>query len=79
VAEEDSCFFDIMLPNYTNNSDRKITYFNEITDELDQEKNKQKADTILEYYTTLPFLPVGMDIAEMDYRGEISESSKLYF
>ena len=27
-AEEDSCFFDIMLPNYTGDHNRCITYFN---------------------------------------------------
>ena len=28
-AEEDSCFFDIMLPNYTGDHNRCITYFKE--------------------------------------------------
>jgi len=31
VAEEDSCFFDICLPNYTDGHLRRITYFNEIS------------------------------------------------
>merc|ERR1712096_110592 len=37
VAEEDSCFFDICLPNYTNESSskRKITYYNELMDDID--------------------------------------------
>lgn len=30
TAEEDSCFFDICLPNYTTDSLRRITYFNEM-------------------------------------------------
>jgi hypothetical protein len=31
VAEENSCFFDICLPNYTPmNHSRRITYFKEI-------------------------------------------------
>lgn len=30
IAEEDSCFFDICLPNYTDGHLRRITYFNEI-------------------------------------------------
>jgi hypothetical protein len=30
VAEEDSCFMDICLPNYTTDSLRRITYFNEV-------------------------------------------------
>ena len=33
-AEEDSCFFDICLPNYTADSLRRITYFNEISDHI---------------------------------------------
>jgi hypothetical protein len=32
VATENSCFFDICLPNYTNDSLRRITYFEELTD-----------------------------------------------
>lgn len=32
VAEEDSCFFDICLPNYTTDSMRRITYFKEVQD-----------------------------------------------
>jgi len=30
VAEENTCFFDICLPNYTADSLRRITYFKEI-------------------------------------------------
>ncbi len=33
VAEENTCFFDICLPNYTADSLRRITYFKEITAE----------------------------------------------
>jgi hypothetical protein len=33
IAEENTCFFDICLPNYTADSLRRITYFKEITDE----------------------------------------------
>ncbi len=32
VAEENTCFFDICLPNYTADSLRRITYFKEIED-----------------------------------------------
>ena len=32
VAQEDSCFFDICLPNYTTDSLRRITYFDEVAD-----------------------------------------------
>ena len=30
IAEENTCFFDICLPNYTADSLRRITYFKEI-------------------------------------------------
>lgn len=30
VAEENTCFFDICLPNYTADSLRRITYFKEL-------------------------------------------------
>lgn len=33
VAEENTCFFDICLPNYTNDSLRRITYFKELITE----------------------------------------------
>jgi hypothetical protein len=36
VAKEDSCFFDICLPNYTTDSLRRITYFNEISEEIEK-------------------------------------------
>ena len=31
VAEENTCFFDICLPNYTADSLRRITYFKDLT------------------------------------------------
>ena len=34
VAKEDSCFFDICLPNYTTDSLRRITYFNEVAEHV---------------------------------------------
>ncbi len=34
VAEENTCFFDICLPNYTADSLRRITYFKEISEEI---------------------------------------------
>lgn len=75
VAEEDSCFFDICLPNYTSDSQRKITYFNEIAETVQCESHGtgEKCDTVLEYYTTPPVMPVGFDIAELDYRGSMQE------
>jgi hypothetical protein len=74
-AEEDSCFFDICLPNYTEDSLRRITYFNEISDDLVCEKDGQNCQTHtkLEYNVTPPVLPVGFDIAEVDYRGDFRD------
>lgn len=77
VAQEDSCFFDICLPNYTSDSLRRITYFNEISNDLNTcAKHGDKCDTILEYHTTPPVLPVGFEIAELDYRGDFNDSLK---
>lgn len=42
VAEEDSCFFDICLPNYTADSLRRITYFNENPDNKDLKKDEEE-------------------------------------
>ena len=57
VAEEDSCFFDICLPNYTSDSMRRITYFKEVdhcADGLFCQHTGRKEDTLLEYFTTPP-------------------------
>jgi len=80
VAEEDSCFFDICLPNYTADSERKITYFNDVTETpgCDAHSKGEKCDTILEYYTTPPVMPVGFDIAELEYQGELQEAQKMF-
>lgn len=63
VAEENTCFFDICLPNYTADSLRRITYFKEI--------GEIKNDGLLEleYYTTPPKLPVNFEVNEISYRG----------
>jgi hypothetical protein len=37
VAEENTCFFDICLPNYTADSLRRITYFKDLS-EIDQNR-----------------------------------------
>ena len=34
MAEENTCFFDICLPNYTADSLRRITYFKDLTKEV---------------------------------------------
>ena len=73
MAEDDSCFFDICLPNYTSESIRKQTYFNEISQNLECGTHGDKCDTILEYYSTPPKLPVGFEVAEVEYRGDYLE------
>ena len=45
IAEEDSCFFDICLPNYTTDSLRRITYFNEVSEELGGAKHCNEMDS----------------------------------
>ena len=77
IALEDSCFFDICLPNYSNSRDslRKITYFKEI-DEIDKlEKVNNKTNSILEYDTTPPNLPVGFHVEDISYRGNYQWTS----
>jgi len=74
IAEEDSCFFDICLPNYTADSLRRITYFNEISEEIDSKNGR----TTLEYSSTPPVMPVGFEVAEVDYRGDILEAGKTF-
>jgi hypothetical protein len=71
LAEEDSCFFDICLPNYTTDSLRRITYFNEIADDVVCDNSGRDCITKIEYHTTPPVLPVGFDITELQYRGEM--------
>ena len=64
VAEENSCFFDICLPNYTPlNHSRRITYFKEICDGCNEPSTAMKGGlTELEYYTTPPKMPVDFEL-----------------
>jgi len=82
VAEEDSCFFDICLPNYTNDSLRRITYFNEISEQIEcphtNHSLSEKCATKIEYSTTPPVLPDGMEIAELSYVGDMKEDQRIY-
>ena len=82
MAEENTCFFDICLPNYTTDSLRRITYFKEIHDINSFERSDIIDDTfsrskpidnlrILQYDTTPPNLPVNFEIAELPYYGEM--------
>ena len=69
VAEENSCFFDICLPNYTPiNHSRRITYFKEIGGN-DPHTVLKGGLTELEYYTTPPKMPTNFEVNDLDYRG----------
>ena len=84
VAEENTCFFDICLPNYTADSLRRITYFKEITD-FGEVNSKTLVDNthqmsglsqmenikFIEYEATPPKLPVNFEVADLPYIGEM--------
>lgn len=82
-AKENSCFFDICLPNYTPTSHfRKITYFKESEScELDLQtpfadadiKHKRATLTNILYDTTPPALPTNFSVNDVAYRGEMVE------
>ena len=68
VAEEDSCFFDICLPNYTSvDHTRRITYFKEPgATELNSTRGGL---TELEYYTSPPVMPENFVVKDLAYKG----------
>ena len=68
VAEENSCFFDICLPNYTTNKNytRKMAFYKEINENPHLIKGGM---TTIEYNVTPPVMPANMDITDVDYRG----------
>lgn len=81
-ATENSCFFDICLPNYTPNTcSRRITYFKEQipTTEVDAAtpfadlavKRKLATYTNLIYDTTPPIMPTGFSVIDKQYRGDM--------
>ena len=73
VAQENSCFMDICLPNYTPaNSSRRITYFKEVLQDDEDSVKMKKGLTQLEYYTTPPVMPVNMKVEELDFRGSLA-------
>jgi len=86
IAEENTCFFDICLPNYTADSLRRITYFKELGAEVstcevgseafaDDTKNISTAVPDLKFLrfdATPPKLPVNFEISDLPYRGEFS-------
>jgi len=68
VALENTCFFDICLPNYTADGLRRITYFKEIgeADPTGPQSVKE-----IEYYTTPPKFPANFEVEELSYRGRL--------
>ena len=78
VAEENTCFFDICLPNYTADSLRRITYFRKVAP-VAQEASETALSaslagdglTTLEFDATPPKLPVNFEVAEVPYIGEM--------
>ena len=80
TAAENSCFFDICLPNYTTLShDRKITYFRDTfalcegqipTSDPDI-LTKKSVLTEIEYFTNVPTDIPGFGINDISYRGSM--------
>lgn len=72
IAKENSCFFDICLPNYSpDGAKRKVTYYKE-TDALFQ-NNLLGGRTEIEYYTTPEIrMPDNFEVNEISYRGELA-------
>lgn len=55
VAEENTCFFDICLPNYTADSLRRITYFKDLTEQTEQIDQDRLAKPIHEAFDLREF------------------------
>ena len=77
IAEENTCFFDVCLPNYTADSLRRITYFKEVKENI--YKSKIANMTEFEYFTTPPKMPVGFEIAELEFKGNMGLSQKFFW
>lgn len=79
IAEENTCFFDICLPNYTSDSLRRITYFNDVGEvpALQEGEIFKPVVTEIEYDTTPPRLPNNFTINEVSYRGELKEDETM--
>ena len=71
VAKENSCFFDICLPNYSpDGHTRKVTYFKDCCPNPAETRGGL---TELEYYTTPEIaMPEGFEIHDIDYRGSLA-------
>ena len=72
VAQENSCFFDICLPNYSpDGHTRKVTYFKETGQTM--ENDSRGGLTELEYYTTPEIaMPENFALNEINYRGSLA-------
>ena len=66
-AECDSCFFDIMLPNYADGCSRKITYFNDLSE------HTSHVTDVEEQLMGMSGLPV------MDFETDADRFTKLQF
>jgi len=84
VAEEDCCFFNVYLPNYTADGLRRITFFKECP--VSNQSNDEhfaysdfgySTETMLQYNTTPPVMPSGHEVTEVDYRGEMLYDQKV--
>ena len=76
TAKENSCFFDICLPNYTMAShDRKITYFKDLgacAEPTFSGPPSPAALTDVEFYATPPVMPANFDLRDISFRGEMN-------
>eukprot|EP00350_Pseudokeronopsis_sp_OXSARD2_P013644 CAMPEP_0170556682 /NCGR_PEP_ID=MMETSP0211-20121228/18115_1 /TAXON_ID=311385 /ORGANISM="Pseudokeronopsis sp., Strain OXSARD2" /LENGTH=135 /DNA_ID=CAMNT_0010867161 /DNA_START=319 /DNA_END=726 /DNA_ORIENTATION=+ len=63
VAQQNSCFFDICLPNYTTASLRRITYYEELEDEEAAKKGIYK----MKFDASPPYFPQGFEVTEVPY------------
>ena len=72
VAQENSCFFDICLPNYSPvGHSRKVTYFKDVGENM--QSAMRGGLTELEYYTTPEIaMPENFEINEINYRGSLA-------
>ena len=74
TATENSCFFDICLPNYTMGTvNRKITYYKDLNAaeclSVPNGQTTSTAITQIEYDTTPPIMPVNFHVKDIAYRG----------
>ena len=72
IAKENSCFFDICIPNYTSAcASRRLSFFKDTQLNNFDLSVKKGGITELEYYTTPPVMPDKMDVVDLDYMGKM--------